>query len=91
VSKKLTSEATKIRSYRKVFGTREGQHVLHDLMSCCHMLHPSFVKDPYEAAFREGERNAVLRILTLINEDPAKLEARIKALEESRKEDEEYA
>ena len=55
--------------YRLVFGSEAGRRVLSDLARFAHMGHPSYVRgDALEPAFREGERNAVLRILALLRE-----------------------
>jgi len=52
--------------YRLVFDSEAGQRVLADLARFAHMGHPSYVRgDAMETAFREGERNVVLRILAL--------------------------
>lgn len=70
--------------YRQVFGTEAGKNVLYDLMKAGHMLGSSFVKgDSHELAFREGERNTVLRILTILKTDPQKLQAEIERGEQS--------
>ena len=52
--------------YRLVFDSEAGQRVLADLARFAHLGHPSYVRgDAMETAFREGERNVVLRILAL--------------------------
>lgn len=56
--------------YHKVFGTEDGELVLHDMMKSCHMMEPSFDPNPYETAFNEGARSVVLRILRTIKTDP---------------------
>lgn len=53
--------------YREVFDSAAGRRVLADLGRFAHMDHPSYVRgDALETAFREGERNAVLRIHALL-------------------------
>lgn len=69
-------------AYQKVFDTEEGKIVLLDLMRTHRMFSSTFVKDPYEMAFNEGERNAVLRICTLLKLDVAKLRERMREYEE---------
>ena len=55
--------------YRAAFGSEAGRRVLADLARFAHMGHPSYVRgDAMETAFREGERNVVLRILALLRE-----------------------
>lgn len=52
------------------------------------MLGTSFVKgDAMEMAFREGERNVVLRIMNILKIDPIKL---AKKIDEAIKEEENY-
>ena len=55
--------------YRATFGSEAGLRVLADLARFAHMSHPSYVRgDAMETAFREGERNVVLRILALLRQ-----------------------
>lgn len=58
------------KDYQQLFGSEVGQRVLHDLMRHCHVMRPTFQANSERlSAFREGERNVVLRILSLINHD----------------------
>lgn len=59
----------RISDYQDTFGTAEGQRVLLDMMSAHGMLSPGFHKDPIEMARMAGERNVVVRILSLLNVD----------------------
>lgn len=53
-------------AYRRAFSTDDGKVVLKDLMRFGHFGEASFrADDPHLTSFREGERNAVLRILNL--------------------------
>ena len=53
--------------YRITFATNEGQEVLADLESAYyHRI--SYGKDPYETAYKEGQRSVILRINNLIKE-----------------------
>lgn len=55
--------------YRHVFGSDSGQRVLKDMMRAGHVFQPTFtrgVDGDRESAFREGERNMVLRILAIM-------------------------
>ena len=60
------------QSYRVVFlATPLGRKVLNDILTQCHMFHPVVVPgDPFLTHFRDGERNAGLRILTALNAAP---------------------
>lgn len=69
---------SKIRLYQKVFSGPDGHAVLLDLMSTHYMLRTSYSKDPLEMAANEGERQVVLRILSMMNMDTSQLEERIK-------------
>ena len=64
--------------YQSVFGTPEGQEVLQDLMHVHYIMKPTFNIDPTTTAHREGERNAVLRILSILNMSITQLRERIK-------------
>lgn len=79
-------QVDRVVAYRAVFGTEEGKIVLYDLIKQHNVLNSTFSKDPHEHAFKEGERNTVLRILTLLKIDPVQLDALIekgRAIEES--------
>lgn len=67
-----------VMHYKKTFGTESGKAVLHDLMKNCHVLGSAFSKDPHEAAFKEGSRNVVLKIMHMLDVDPNKLDEVIK-------------
>ncbi len=54
--------------YRGTFSTQEGERVLADLTSA-YYHRSSFSKDPYETAFKEGQRAVIVRILNLLKED----------------------
>ena len=55
------------RVYREVFSSDEGQKVLDDLKSRFGFQQTTHVPgDPYESAFFEGQRNAVLLILRMM-------------------------
>lgn len=77
----------RVVSYQAVFSTNEGQKVLFDLMFNHHMLNSTFVKDPIEMALKEGERNVVLRILSILKIDVKDL---AKKIEDGLKHEESY-
>lgn len=74
-------------SYQSTFSTDEGSKVLLDLMKEHHMLNNTFCKDPYDSAFKEGERSVVLRIMQIMNINVDQLS---KKIEEAVKQSEAY-
>ena len=54
--------------YLVTFNSKEGERVLADLTSA-YYHRSSFSKDPYETAFKEGQRAVIVRILNLLKED----------------------
>ncbi len=56
----------KAADYRETFGTDAGGRVLIDLIKAHHVFNSTFAKDERTHLLREGERNAVLRILTIM-------------------------
>lgn len=60
--------ATPEEYYNTFSQSPSGRHVLTDMMKAHHVLSSSFEPDSYATAFREGERNTVLRILTILDE-----------------------
>lgn len=66
------------QDYKMTFNSLEGKRVLFDLMKHHNFIKPSFVKgDPYETAFNEGQRNVILRILTLVDIDITEIKKKI--------------
>ena len=59
--------------YKAVFGSEEGERVLFDLMKNNFMLAPTFTSCVHEMALREGSRNAILRILSILKVKPEEL------------------
>ena len=56
----------RVRDYRQTFGTQSGRRVLQDLRTSF-SKRVSYTKgDPYDTAFREGERNVVLKIESML-------------------------
>ena len=87
--KKVKPEARQVRltkDYISVFSSPEGKRVLFHLMQTHGILGTCFVeKDSHQSAFKEGERNVVLRLLAILKQDPMKIQERI---EENMKETE---
>lgn len=87
MKKSEKKQVSRVKSYKITFGSKHGLEVLHDLIKSHHVLNSVYVKgDPYETHLREGERNVVLRIMSLLQIDPIKLEELI----EKRERDNEY-
>lgn len=60
-------EELRLTLIAKFLGSKDARDWMYDLLSDCHIYHPSHVPgDPYSTAFREGERNIGLRILSNI-------------------------
>lgn len=60
--------ATPEQYYNLFVQSPNGQAVLGDMMKAHHLMQPVFETDPYLTAFNDGERNAVLRILTILDD-----------------------
>lgn len=55
-------------NYQTTFNTKEGEQTLADLESA-YYHRGSYSKDPYETAYREGQRSVIIRIKNLMKED----------------------
>ncbi len=71
-----------IQDYKRTFETPVGKNVLMDLMRTHHMMGPVMDANPIDMAFKEGERNVVLRILRALNTNAEELYKRLKEQEE---------
>lgn len=71
-------QSNRVRRYQAIFNTEDGKHVLHDLMRVHHVIGALPAKDPYEIYRAEGERNVILRIMSLLDVDPLKFENHLK-------------
>lgn len=58
------------QAYKQVFDSPEARMVLADMCAAHSVFNGGFDPDPYAHAFNAGERNTVLRILTIINLSP---------------------
>lgn len=65
------------QAYQAVFNSPNGTKVLLDLMQVHHMMSSTFNDNINQTLIREGERNAVLRILSILKIDVAGLLERI--------------
>ena len=63
-------------AYRTTFGTPNGKEVLNDLIKS-YMLRSSMSTDAQQTAFREGERNVILKILTMLNINEDEIRERV--------------
>ena len=56
------------QQYKITFSSKEGEKVLADLTSA-YYHRSSFKENPYETAYREGQRSVLIRIINLIKEN----------------------
>lgn len=70
------------KAYSQLFDSPLGKQVLQDLFKNHAMLHSTFNGDIHQMLLKEGERNVILRILTILKMDVAQLEERIRNYEE---------
>jgi len=59
-------------AYRRTFNTEDGAKVLSDLKSRFGYETTTFSDNPYETAFNEGQRAAVLLIVRMLTEEREK-------------------
>lgn len=71
-------QVDRVRTYKAIFETEDGKRVLYDLMKQHHVLGALPAKDAHEIFRAEGERNVVLRIMSILNIDPMLFEQKIK-------------
>ena len=83
VKKRATKSVAKISKYHNVFNSREGSEVLYDMMATHGMITNMFPAngDVNQLIYNEGARSVVLRILTLLKQDPKKILERIEQYE----------
>jgi hypothetical protein len=73
--------------YKRTFATVSGQRVLQDLMDTHGMLRSSFSPgDASQVAFKEGERNVILRIMAMLKMDPKKFLKHLEEIENDNRE-----
>jgi len=60
-------------SYQRTFSEPDGQKVLNHLMKVAHVTRPMFDKDDKVLAYRTGQRDLVLQILSFVHKDPGAL------------------
>lgn len=65
-----------VKDYKALFGSVIGKRVLADLIDAHYVLRPMFHEtNQHITSVREGERNAVLRILSKLAMNPTKMRA----------------
>jgi len=67
----------KVMDYKNTFTTEHGKKVLHDLMNAHGMLSSTYREASHDMAYREGERNVILRIFSILKTDMNVLEQSI--------------
>ncbi len=72
----------KYKDYQRTFNSEQGQRVLYDLMNEHYFLRSSFDQNPYEMAFREGQKNVILRIMTILKLDLGKIKEKLEGAEQ---------
>ena len=55
-------------TYRRTFNTEDGERVLSDLKSRFGFEATTFTGDPYQTAFNEGQRAALLLIVRMLSQ-----------------------
>ena len=78
VKKKEDRQVDIVIDYKTVFKSESGKRVFYDLMKNNYMLSPTYTANLHEMALREGARNAVLRIMSILKVDVDKLDILIK-------------
>ena len=71
----------KIQAYQKVFGTPQGREVLMDLANAHGLMRSTFHQNVNEMILKEGERNVILRILSITKTNIKDLVERIEDYE----------
>lgn len=76
-NKQQDAQLARLKDYFDIFNSPQGQRVLNDMMRVHYVMNSTFDPNPAVMALREGERNAVLRIMTILKVDIPKLRERI--------------
>lgn len=72
----------KLKDYQRTFSSEHGKRVLYDLMNEHYFLKSSFSPNPQEMAFKEGQKNVILRIMTTLKLDIEKLNEKVKGADD---------
>lgn len=71
--------------YKRVFGSEQGQRVLNDLIANHFVMNTTYSRGSQaelDMAFKEGQRQVVMRMMTIMNYDPEQVEKQIKESDE---------
>ena len=82
---KAFKQRRRIRAYKHVFKTVEGEIVLHDLIRSFRVLKPISIESVQKAAYQEGQRSVVLAIMSLMEIDEAALAKEIEKAKNKRR------
>lgn len=74
-----------LKDYQRTFNSEHGQRVLYDMMNEHYFMRSSFDPNPYEMAFREGQKNVILRVMTILKLDLVKIKEKIEGAEQHAK------
>lgn len=77
MAKKKNRQLSLTDDYQHVFGSVAGKRVLNDMMAAHHMMGSTFSEVPNLTYIREGERNVLLRIFTILKLDLSQIRERI--------------
>lgn len=81
-SKKHQKQVDRVLAYQQTFNSESGKKVLLDLIKQHHVISSSFDKDPYVMALKEGEKNTVLRILSILQVDASNMLDKLKEMQQ---------
>lgn len=75
-AKKLAKRAVaRVIDYKRTFASEQGKRVLYDMIANHHVMNSTYVKgDAVDMAFREGQRQVILRILATMKVDTTKIQ-----------------
>ena len=73
MAKKEAKQVDIVIDYTTVFDSEAGQRVLYDLMRNNYLLSTTYTSDINEMALREGSRNSILRIMSILKIDVNKM------------------
>ena len=73
MAKKEAKPVDIVIDYKTVFDSEAGQRVLYDLMRNNYLLSTTYTSDINEMALREGSRNSILRIMSILKIDVNKM------------------
>ena len=84
VKNTVDGEADRIEAYQRLFATEDGQEVLYDLMRKCNFVKPTYDPDIHVTMINEGEREAILYIIEILNRDVEELYKFVEQQEKAR-------